>query len=194
MYRRLFIFSVANVYASPNIFAQSLPPKSFASQINKNSKILEKSWSYLISDQNAKWKKLYATQVEVDSIDVVKSESLLYPYMGKLVIRMNIVHGEFVATKEEAKAQARDPKKMNDPGASVSNVFELQFASEEKSWRFISGRSKNSAAAIAGAPDWFALTPVIIRDGPFGSIMNLLSMPIRGERTNGKSKKAQTIT
>lgn len=192
MQRRLLLLSLASASIPFHARSQNLQPKSFATQIKQNSNILETSWSHLINDRDGTWKKIYATKVDIDFLDVVKGDSLLHPYIGKLTIRMNLVHSESVTTEEEAKTINRDANRMINPMQYVNTILDLQFTPKEKAWQYISGRSKNSVSAMLGDSDWITLNSANLRAGPMGSISDLLSAPIKSGKNSSPLRKQIT--
>lgn len=190
MNRRLLLLLFAVPCTPLGVFAQSLAPRSFEVQIRQNAKNLISNWS-LVREYQGQWRKLQVLHAEIEAIDVVKSESLLYPFVGKVSILIGLEYGQLVETKEEAEGQRRDPKRAPDPMEINVVSFDLQFVPGDTAWRFLSGLSRSSASAMIGGNQWIPLTPIMLRSGPYGAIINALSTPVAAAKLKPKLKQGK---
>lgn len=147
--------------------AQSqLTPQSFVTQVKANG------------PRVAAWAKVYAQesqyrqvtfQANVRDIDVVASQSLLRPYLGKALISYSIQHGPLFGTAEEAQAAQRPQVLPESPFGEC----EVMFLPREDQWRFEEARCRNSTTK-----QWMLMD----RDGlvgkPLGDMLAELDTPV----------------
>lgn len=191
MQRRNLIALIAVCSMSLSAQGALLSPQSFETQIRQGVKKLT-GWESVDQNKDGTWRKVSLFQTNILKLDVVKSESLLRPYMGTLHMTFNLVFSDSFPTRESAAASLMHIQK--DLGNTSTFECEYQFAPGDVRWEFVSGRTRSSASFAAGDYDWFPLNAATINnDGNIHkAVVEVLSSPSPKSSKPAASKRKQT--
>lgn len=165
--RRLAAITALALAAVTSANAQTLlTPQSFVTQVKANGPRVA-AWTKVYPQENQHRQVVF--QATVRDLDVVASQSLLRPYLGKALISYNIQHGPLFGTAAEA-ADAPRPQVLPE---SAFGECEVMFLPREVHWRFEEARCRNSTTK-----QWMLMDRNGLLGSPLGDMLAELDTPI----------------
>lgn len=165
--RRLAAITALTLAAVTFANAQTLlTPQSFVTQLNANGPRVA-AWTKVYAQENQYRQVVF--QANVRDIDVVASQSLLRPYIGKALISYSIQHGPRFVTAAEAENAPR-PQVLPE---SAFGECEVMFLPREEQWRFEEARCRNSITK-----QWMLMDRNGLVGKPLGDMLAELDTPV----------------
>lgn len=173
MKNQTIVASVLLLFASHAHAQSSPPPESFVQQIEVNLKKLTDWEKVYTRDQS--FYKIRAYGPTALSIDVIRSESVLRPYLGKLHFAISFARGDNFEAREQAKESAAYV------GPSSLNTHEcfLDFAPNKTAWEVTKIRCRSTQVR-----NLLELDREMINGKPLGDVFEILET----ELNNGRQK------
>jgi hypothetical protein len=172
---------VCNIHhRQPGHCEESLSPQSFVQQVKQNAQAL-KSWSKVYL-QNGEYHKLSALDPSVRSIDVVRSESVLRPYIGKLQFSLGMYRGGAFSSEVAAASDSSEFKQENlNP-----NDCEIDFQPEENAWKMTRVWCRSLAARHG-----LDLPLDRLVGTPLGDMLHVLESPLNRQKAQPPARRTQ---
>lgn len=182
--RRELIFMAAS--ALPVISeAQTIDPESFELQVNNGVRLVNE-WKRISQDKEGLWQKNFLFVSEV-KYDVIKSESVLRPFIGTLKASILKAAGVKHPDKIDAEKELAIEDAPNVPGGKNAYVLEydLKFESRAGGWPFLEGRVRDS---LTGG-GWSNIPVTLARsgEGVSGYVARSFATPVPRKRKTSPS-------
>lgn len=159
----------AAVFLLINTYTHAQPPstpESFVSQIQKNSSRLD-GWTKIYTNERGYY-KIRAHAPNAQTIDVVRTESVLRPYLGKLHFFVSLARAQEVESKELAEHS----NAYSEGGSLTTHECHLDFSPGKVSWELT--RIRCHAIGI-GRMREFEKSEIL--DSPLGDVIMTLEAP-----------------
>lgn len=164
MNRRHFSIIAGTSFLSTASLAKALDAKSFEIQIKGGVRLIE-TWKGLQQRENL-WQKQWLRIANIE-YDVVRSESVLRPFVGTVRTMVISMFSVKHLDRSEAEAERLTEAVPSLPGGANAYTIEydLKFEPTDRSWSFMSGKSRTSLQTMFGNQDWIDLRASDVDEG-----------------------------
>lgn len=173
--------AVLFVIGSTSFAQQHLSPESFVQQIEVNTAKLDGREKIYQMENGFRKLRVYGPTAK--SIDVVRSESVLRPYLGKLHFFVSFAHGERFETHELAKTSAT----YSGPGSVSTHECFMDFSPSKTAWEVTKLRCRTTSS-----PQFMELDNAAITGSPLGDVVQALEAVRVVPGTDRKSKQKES--
>lgn len=181
MCRRISLAAALFIFGTSAFAQQHLSPESFVQQIEVNTAKLD-GWEKIYSKEHG-FRKIRVYGPTAKSIDVVRSESVLRPYVGKLHFFVSFAHGESFETHEQAETSAS----YSGSGSVITHECFIDFSPNKTAWEVTKLRCRSTSS-----PQFMELDSAIIAGSPLGDVVQALESVRAVPGTDRKPKKKAT--